>query len=393
MHSSISASDCDAHQRVVPHASWNLIFVLTVLIEVAAWTIWESYWRAHHFVPNDFEDTPALWQMQRERATGSATVLIGSSRMWQDVDLTAWQEVTGSRPIQLAVAGKNPRPVLRDLANDRAFHGLVLCGVTPYLFFVESELPMRELMERGRTQTLSERASNRIGLVLERWLAAIDQETRLSTLWNNVPLPLRPGAFPIRVVGKGHEMLADRSAKMWSRLEQDPAYTEKFRGFWLFLAGGPQPSLEEVPPSAATAYLGLASIVEIVAAQVAADVEKIRARGGDVAFIRFPSDGPVYASESRSFPRWLAWEPFLAKTQTTGIHFADHDELRGFRLPEWSHMAAEDSEVFTRRLAPLVSKTVATRTGGMLLEKPRVPASGSSRPLLNDVANAERGRQ
>jgi hypothetical protein len=364
MPSSISASECDAHQRVIPRASWTLIFALTVLIELLAWASWESYWRAHHFVPNDFEDTPALWQTQRERATGAATVLIGSSRMWQDVDLTAWQEVTGSRPIQLAVAGKNPRPVLRDLANDPEFHGLVLCGVTPYLFFVESELPMRELMERGRTQTLSERASHRIGLVLERWLASLDHETRLSTLWNNAPLPLRAGAFPIREVGKGHVMRADRAAKTWSRLEQDPAYTERFRGFWVFLAGGPQPSLEELPPTLALAYPGLAGIVDAVAAEVAADVEKIRARGGDVAFIRFPSDGPVYASESRGFPRWLAWEPFLAKTQTAGIHFADHEELRGFRLPEWSHMAAEDSGPFTRRLAPLLLRAIATRSDG-----------------------------
>src|SRR5688572_4753887 len=153
MRSSTSASERDAHQRVVPRAPWWRIFVITVAIVLAAGASWEGYWRAHHFAPNDYEDTPALWQLQRERATGNATVLIGSSRMWQDVDLTAWKDVTGSRPIQLAVAGKNPRPVLRDLANDPAFHGLVLCGVTPYLFLVEPEMPMRQLMQRGRTQT------------------------------------------------------------------------------------------------------------------------------------------------------------------------------------------------------------------------------------------------
>jgi hypothetical protein len=354
MRSSTSGSEGDAHQRVLPQAPWRLIFVITVTIELAAWASWEGYWLAHHFVPNDYEDTPALWQMQRERATGNATVLIGSSRMWQDVDLTAWQDVTGSRPIQLAVAGKNPRPVLRDLANDTAFHGLVLCDVTPYLFFVEPEMSMRQFMQRGRTQTISQRASNRIGLVLERWFAFIDNETRLSTLWKNAPLPLRAGAFPIREVGKGHVMRVDRDARMWSRLSQDAAYTAKFQGFWLTFAGGPQPSLEDLPASAATAHPGLAGIVDGVAAEVAADVERIRARGGDVAFIRFPSDGPVYANESRRFPRWLSWEPLLARTQTAGVHFADYPELRGFRLPEWSHMAAEDSGPFTRRLAPLV---------------------------------------
>jgi hypothetical protein len=136
----------------------------------------------------------------------------------------------------------------------------------------------------------------------------------------------------------------------------------------LTYAGGPQPSLEAKPASAATAYPDLVAIVERVAAEVAADVEKIRARGGDVGFIRFPSDGPIYASESRSFPRWLSWEPFLARTQTAGVHFDDHLQLQGFRLPEWSHMAAEDSGPFTRRLALLAVRAVVGR----------VPAAGQS---------------
>jgi hypothetical protein len=259
--------------------------------------------------------------------------------------------VTGTRPIQLAVAGKNPRPVLRELAADPAFHGLVLCEVTPYLFFIQSPTDMEDFMRRGRTQTPSQRASNRLDMMLERRLAFIDKETRLSTLWKRAPLPLRAGNFPVREVPKGHVMGPDRDAKMWSRLEEDPQYLEKFKQAWLIYSGGPQPSLEELPAGASRAYPGLVGIVASVAAQVGRDVRKIRARGGDVVFIRFPASGPVYASESRGFPRSLAWEPFLAKTNTSGVHFADYPRLQGYRLPEWSHMAAEDRDGFTRALA------------------------------------------
>jgi hypothetical protein len=359
MLSSISASEGEILRRLIPCRRWVRIFALTISLEIACVASWEIYWRAHYFVPDDYEDTPAVWQIQRERATGSATVLIGSSRMWQDVDLTAWQAVTGTRPIQLAVAGKNPRPVLRELANDPAFHGLVLCEVTPWLFFVEPAAPMDNFMRRGRTQTPAQRIANRLDLFLERWLAFIDNETRISTLWKRAPLPLRAGAFPVREVGKGHLMRADRDTRMWARLEQDPGYRARFQGFWLTFAGGPQPSLEEKPASDATAYPGLAGIVDRVAAEVTTDVQKIRARGGDVAFIRFPSAGPVYADESRGFPRSLAWEPFLTRTQTAGVHFADYSRLQGFRLPEWSHMAAEDAGPFTRQLAPIVLTAVA----------------------------------
>jgi hypothetical protein len=49
MLSSTSASERDAHQRVVPRAPWRLILVLTAIINVAAWSRWEGYWRARDF--------------------------------------------------------------------------------------------------------------------------------------------------------------------------------------------------------------------------------------------------------------------------------------------------------------------------------------------------------
>jgi hypothetical protein len=352
MLSSISASDQEVLHQLVPTRA----LVLTVILEMLCVTCWELFWRAHYYVPDDYEDTPAVWQIQRERATGDATVLIGSSRMWQDVDLTTWQQVTGTRPIQLAVAGKNPRPVLRTLADDPGFRGMVLCEVTPYLFFLSPPQSMEEFMRRGQTQTLSQRTSNQLDMMLERRLAFIDYQTRLSTLWKRMPLPVRAGASPVREVPKGHLMAADRGAKLWTRLEEDPRYLEEFKRDWLFYSGGPPgPGDPRADGDAAKAFPGLVGIVEGVATQVATDVQRIRARGGDVVFIRFPASGPVYASESRGFPRSQAWEPFLAKTHTTGIHFADYPQLQGHRLPEWSHMAAEDAPGFTRALAQIVT--------------------------------------
>ncbi len=359
--SEATGSAAESPHRPVPGLPWPRIMAAVLVVELLLVVGWECFWREHYFVPDDYEDTPAMWQIQRQRVIGDATVLIGSSRMWEDVDLTVWQRVTGKRPIQLSMAGRNPRPVLRDLADDPSFHGLVLCEVTPYLFFVEPETATAEIMRRGRARTLSQRLSNRLGLLLERWLAFIDNETRITTLWRRLPFPLRRGAFPVREVPKGHVMRIDRNTAMWARLEEDPEYQALFRRLWLFYAGGPQPSLEERPPSAATAYPGLARIVEQVSAQVATDIEKIRARGGDVVFIRFPATGPVYLSEARGFPRWLAWEPLLANTRVAGVHFQDYPQLQGYSLPEWSHIAARDSGRFTQALAPLVLRAVASR--------------------------------
>jgi len=341
--------------RWVPAQRWGRILLSMLALEVVLVASWELFWRHHDFIPGDYEDTPAVWELQRERATGAATVLIGSSRMWEDVDLGAWQQVTGARPVQLAIAGRNPQPVLDDLAADPLFHGLVVCEVTPYLFYVEPEALTTAVMRKGRSQTLSQRASNRIGMMLESQLAFIDNETRLSTLWKRLPLPIRTGVFPVREVPKGHEMHADRDTRMWRRIETDPGYRALFQRLWLFYAGGPQPTLEDKPPSLQTAYPGIQKIVDSASTRVANDVAKIRARGGDVVFVRFPASGPAYWSEARGFPRSLSWEPLLRNTGTTGINFADYPQLQGYNLPEWSHMSAADAPRFTKALATLVT--------------------------------------
>jgi hypothetical protein len=345
--------------RLIPGKHWGQVLLLVLTLECALTAGWEIFWRHQQLIPGDYEDTPAVWQLQRERATGNATVLIGSSRMWEDVDLGEWQQTAGARPVQLAIAGHNPQPVLDDLAADPLFHGLVLCEVTPYLFYVEPERFTTAFMHKGRSQTLSQRASNRIAMLLESRLAFIDSETRLSTLWRRLAFPVRPGTFPVRDVPKGHEMQADRDTRMWRRIETDRAYRALFQGLWLFYAGGPQPTLEEKPASLQTAYPGIVAIVDRASARVANDVAKIRARGGNVVFIRFPASGPVYWSETRGFPRSLAWEPLLARTGAAGVHFADYPQLQGYTLPEWSHMSAADAPRFTRALATLIVRCIA----------------------------------
>ena len=345
--------------RMIPQHSWGRILLLVFALGCALVSGWEIFWRHHDFIPGDYEDTPAVWALQRQRATGTATVLIGSSRMWEDVDLGEWHQTAGVRPVQLAIAGRNPQPVLDELAADPAFHGLVVCEVTPYLFYVEPEVHTTAFIHKGRAQTLSQRAANRLGMMLESRLAFIDNETRLSTLWKRLPLPLRTGTFPVREVPKGHEMHADRDTRMWRRIETDADYRALFQRLWLFYAGGPQPTLAQKPASSATAHPDIVTIVSQASARVANNVAKIRARGGNVVFVRFPSSGPVYWSETRSFPRELSWEPLLRRTGVTGVNFADYPQLQGYNLPEWSHMSAADSPRFTRALATLVMQAAS----------------------------------
>ena len=81
-------------------------------------------------------------------------------------------------------------------------------------------------------------------------------------------------------------------------------------------------------------------------------VEKLRARGGRVVFVRFPVSGDLKATEDRDTPRARTWDRLLKETTAPGIYFEDYPELAGFTCPEWSHLSAGDSVEFTKRLVP-----------------------------------------
>ncbi|MCH8082277.1 MAG: hypothetical protein IID52_07855 [Proteobacteria bacterium] len=49
-------------------------------------------------------------------------------------------------------------------------------------------------------------------------------------------------------------------------------------------------------------------------------------------------------------PRDKYWERLLRETNSVGVHFEDHPELQGFRIPEWPHLHSEDAPEFTRAL-------------------------------------------
>ena len=84
----------------------------------------------------------------------------------------------------------------------------------------------------------------------------------------------------------------------------------------------------------------------------AAAIEKIRARGGKIVFVRFPHSGGLKKLENRDMPREKTWDPLLKMTGAPGIYYSDFPELSGFNCPEWSHLSAGDSVEFSKRLVP-----------------------------------------
>ena len=95
-------------------------------------------------------------------------------------------------------------------------------------------------------------------------------------------------------------------------------------------------------------------------------VDKIRARGGDVVFIRSPSAGAYLEREARNTPRDTTWEPLLQETGAFGIHFEDYPEMQGLEIPEMSHLSRESATRFTRAyVGVLRERYVGLRPGSV----------------------------
>ena len=79
--------DPETVDRPVPARPWRVILFVSLIALLVFTAIWEVYWRGKGFVANDFKNSSSLWTQERRKAVGDATVLIGSSRIYYDVDL------------------------------------------------------------------------------------------------------------------------------------------------------------------------------------------------------------------------------------------------------------------------------------------------------------------
>jgi len=322
-----------------------------VLATAALTAAWELYWREIGFVTHDYVDTPSLWATQRRRATGDRTVLIGSSRMYFDVNLRAWAEETdGPRPIQLSLVGTSPRGILTELANDSTVRGLVVVGVTPGIFFRTRRGYLGDFPERAERESPSEWLGQRLFMAMERAFAFIDWDTRLGTILERQPIPVREGMILDRAVRKVSRTRPARQGWLEPRILEDSVYRQLVRDIWM--DGDDSPDRPPSPPADSVAAL---------IAELGRDIGRIRARGGDVAFVRFPSSGRVLESEHRDFPRERYWDRLAREVDAVAIYYQDHPALSGYQTPEWSHLSRDDAQRFTRALVPILMDSLERR--------------------------------
>jgi hypothetical protein len=370
MHSSTSSSDRTPEDlaqavpgsgidpvflREIPSAAWPRAALAAVVLAAVATGGWEAFWRSEQYVAS-YRNSDGQWAETRRRIDAqepNATALIGSSRMLFDISLDTWREETGAHPIQLALQGSNPLPVLTHLAEDEDFRGLLVVGITPPLVLMPGVGLRASALERYRTETPSERIGNLLSYPLDTIFAFYRTDTMPMVVLARQPWwPDRPGLpFQVPEVRDIEIMRRDRDTTLWERVENDPAFNAIVTGTWrAILENLPPPPPEDVARASFEALL----------AQVARDAAAIRARGGEVVFLRPPSSGFFREWEARAVPRERLWEPIIAAAGAVGVHFEDYPELQ-IPTPEWSHISGKDKERFTRAVIRILRERLAER--------------------------------
>jgi hypothetical protein len=278
-----------------------------------------------------------------------ATVFIGSSRNKYDLDIPTWESMTGDHAVQLAIEGNSPLPVLDDLANDKNFKGKLIVDVTEILFFTTAPANTEEPKKRiayFKKLTPAQKFSFKVNHVLESQLVFLDKENfSLNTLLAKTKIPDRKGvfSFPDFPMDFGRVSFS-RQDKMTDRFLADTSLQNQVKRIWDFFR-----SINKEPPASGARLDSFLNTVKT-------DVDKIKARGGQILFLRTPSSGPFLAGEKMGYPRQKYWERILAVTGCPGIHFEDYPPIAHFECPEFSHLRPSDAVIFTKNIVEILQK-------------------------------------
>ncbi len=325
--------------------------ILTLVLVITTLVSWELYLRNKGF-ETTFYDDPALWTNKRDMVyepAEKATVFIGSSRIKFDLDIDTWQNMTGDHAIQLACVGSTPIPVLENLANDKNFKGRLIVDVTEGLFFSTTKGNARRPVENlkyFKERTPAQRAGFHINHLLESQFVFLDKEwNSLNARLEDLYIPDRPGVYNFHGFPPDFGRVKfNRQEYLTNKFSSDTTLQNIVKNIWFkFIKASKE------PPASGTKMDSILTVVKTA-------VDKIKARGGQVLFVRTPSSGGFKMGELKFFAREKYWDRLLAFTNCPGIHYADYPAIDHFICPEDSHLSLSDASVFTKNIIKILSE-------------------------------------
>lgn len=337
MRSSTSNSD-----ERLPRGGWLLTWLATLALTGSFFGGYEVFWRSRGFLPSATDDV-ALWGYWRGQVRPNdpdQVVLLGASRIKLGVDVSTLSDALGKMPvIQLAVAGSDFRPILYDLSRDESFQGLAVCDLLPGMLLtgrclLQSEQLQAQWLETYRQRLFSADFDQRLRLWIQERLTLLRSDLTLES----VAIAL---VEKKRLPTPEKRVLRDRTGQL----------------------AGEVRGIRDVTPDWAKSLQGqtLPDVFEASLEDLRQAVQRIKARGGKVVFVRMPSTGENLRWENEFFPRDREWDRLAAAQFAPCIHFEDFPELASFVCPDGGHLDQRDALRFTSALAPILREQLNIR--------------------------------
>ena len=323
--------------------------LVAVLLFTLGLLAWEFYLRSTRF-DLSFDDGGPLWTWHRDRAylsPAEGTIFIGSSRIKFDLDVPTWESITGEKAVQLACVGSTPLPILHDLAEDEQFRGKLVIDVTEGLFFStnpgNADRPTTAMKYREEI-TPAQRASFLLNRPLESTFVFLDKDHySINAMLDALEIPSREGVWMGPIFARDFGLVKfSRQEYLADPFLEDTAQIHKQRAIWALFG-----SLNQKPPISGPPLDSMLQTIKVA-------TDKIKARGGQVLFVRTPSSGPFLEKEMAGFPREQYWDRILSVTGCPGVHFMDYPQIASYQCPEFSHLSPRDAEDFTRKFIDIL---------------------------------------
>lgn len=323
--------------------------ILSLIVALVIIGCWEFYLRTIG-VSNSFDDNEPLWAHKRAQIYDEperSTFFIGSSRIKFDIDLKTWEEVTGEKPVQLALVGTSPQLILKELADDKNFKGKLIVDGTEFILFSRDpgdQERAKKSIEYYKKCTPAQKASFYIDNVLQRNLVFLESEKfSLNGILDQLPVPDRKGVLVFHGFPIGFEPTTfDRQNIMSDDFIKDTTKQRQVKNAWIQFG-----AVSSTPGIKGDSLQNILNDLKI-------SIDKIRARGGQVIFLRPPSSGEAKAGEKVAYPKNIYWDKLLQYTNTPGIYYEDYPEIAHFECPEWSHLSPNDAATFTKSLIKIL---------------------------------------
>lgn len=312
---------------------WGKSWLLALLLAALLLGSLELLWRVNGHRPAIVDDQ-RLWSMERSRIGNAQKeiVLLGSSRMETDISTSTLRKLAPEYNIRnLSIDGTCGNAVLRDLADNSSFRGIVIWETTSecLLFGDEGGLSQQSYIDfYHKVYNLNIEVNRIIATLVQKHLAIVDPYLNLTKVAADF-LGKKEWRAPNYVTV--HE---DRTrAADYSKLDIAKHRAKRLQ-------------IIDVNYANLAPYISVQTLEKNVL-KLDTLVTKIQHRGGKVVFLRFPVSAEHWLVDQHYFPREIYWDNLPAITQAQVWHFQDIEGMNNLECPDTSHLDTRDTVVFT----------------------------------------------